>query len=325
MLKSWRNICNMKHRILISEAVAQNTIDFLTKNNIEVKFGSGLDENTIINEIADCDAVMVRVMKISKKILDKAPNLKIIAKHGVGFDSIDIEEAKKRNIPVVYSPGANAQSVAEHTMSLILGCARHLKEMNNVYADGDYGIKNKLSFYEIKDKTLLLIGFGNIARLVAKMAYYGFDMKVIAYDTNPVLNEVPKYVEIADELYDAIKTADFVSVHIPGNAENYHMIDYKFFEKMKSTAFLINTARGSIVNPVDLEEAIRGGKIAGAGLDVCEPEPAPKDSFLLSDNRVILTPHCGASSQESMIRMGIMAAQGVVDFFEGRELKHVVY
>lgn len=314
----------MKHKILISEKVAEETINMLEENHMEIKYGRGISENDVIEDIKDCDAVMVRVLPITKKVLDNAPNLKIIAKHGVGCDSIDIEEAHRRGIPVVYAPGSNSQSVAEHTMALILACARHLKETNLGYAKGDYQIKNRISFSEISGKTLSIIGFGNIAKMVAAMAYHGFNMRIVAYDTNPNISGIPEYVQICSDINEVFSMGDFVSVHIPGTSDNTGFINYDLLCKMKSTSFIINTSRGNVIDTNDLLRAIDNKIIAGAGLDVCDPEPAPVGSKLFTDPRIILTPHSAAASKESMINMGKIAAQGVIDFLGGKPPKYVI-
>lgn len=314
----------MKHKILISEMVAPETISLLEKNDVLIKYGKGLDEESIIEDIQECDAVMVRVMSITKNVLNHAPNLKIIAKHGVGCDSIDLVEAKVKGIPVVYAPGSNSLSVAEHTMALILACSRHLRETNIGYKNGDYEIKNKISLSEITGKTLSLIGFGNIAKIVARMAHFGFGMRVVVYDVQNIICDVPDYVHIYDDINMVCAMGDYISIHIPGTNENKHFVDYDLLCKMKSTAFLINTSRGTVVDSESLIRAIENGLIAGAGLDVCDPEPATVGSPLFTNPKILLTPHSAAASNESMIRMGEIAAQGVVDFFEGKKPKYIV-
>lgn len=313
----------MRHRILISEKVSPETIALLEKNDIEIKYGTGIDEKSVIEEIQDCDAVMVRVMPITKNVLEHAPNLKIIAKHGVGCDNIDLTEAYEKGIYVVYAPGSNSQSVAEHTMALMLACSRHLRETNIGYGNGDYGIKNSISFSEITGKTLSLIGFGNIARIVAKMAHFGFDMKIVAYDVKNCIDDVPEYVQICNDINKVCSMGDYISIHVPGTNENRHLFDYNLLCKMKSTAFLINTSRGMVVDSESLIKVIEEGIIAGAGLDVSDPEPAVAGSMLFTNPKILLTPHSAAASNESMIRMGRIAAQGVITFFEGKKPKYV--
>lgn len=309
-------------KILISEKVADETITFLENHNIEIKKGRGLDSKTICEDIVDCDAVMVRVMRIDREILNHAPKLKVIAKHGVGCDSIDYDAAKEYGIPIVYSPGSNSISVAEHTIALMLLCSHQIKHASIEYSKGNYAVKDSLAITEITGKTLGLIGCGNVALHVARMAYQGFDMKIIGFD--PYLNkEVPKYISFVDSVESLIAESDFISIHIPGNKENENFFDKKKLMLMKNNAFLINTARGDVVNTTDLLNSLQEKSISGAGLDVCNPEPVPSECELFSRDDVLLTPHIGAASKESMVRMGLMAAEGVVAVLNGRTPKWI--
>lgn len=313
---------NTMHRILITEEVAQETIEYLEKHGINVKRGSGLDEETIIRDIHDCDAVMVRVMRITRTVIENAPNLRIIAKHGVGCDSIDLSAADQRGIMVINTPGANTESVAEHTMALILACARNLRQANMEYSKGNYGIRDSLEICEISKKTLALVGFGQIAQEVAKKAYYGFNMRVIAYTHRKKDNSVPDYVEIYEDLCLLASEADFMSIHISGIEENRGFINFSLINRMKATAYIINTSRGFVVDTEALVSAVEAGRIAGAGLDVCDPEPVGNGSILFTNPRIILTPHCGAASRESMIRMGLQASEKVVGLFKKEDRRN---
>lgn len=313
----------MKHRILISEKVAQETIDLLIENDISIKYGNSLLEKDIIKDIQGCDAVITRTMPITQNIIESAPQLRIIAKHGVGCDAIDLNAARKNGIPVVYAPGSNSQSVAEHTMALVLACSRHLRETNMAYSRGNYNIKNSIEFSEITGKTLALIGFGNIARRVAKMAHFGFEMKIIAYDIKKNIINVPDYVNIYDDINTVCSQGDYICIHVPGTEQNKDLIDCELLEKMKNTAFLINTSRGTVVNSASLFSAVENHIIAGAGLDVSDPEPVNIGSPFFANPNIILTPHSAASSKESMIRMGKMAVQGILDYFAGKEPQYV--
>ncbi len=309
----------MKWRILISEPVAEEALTYLKKNDIEIKHGSSLDQEVVLKELYDCDAVMVRVMKITREMMIACPKLKVIAKHGTGCDSIDTVVAKELGIPVVFTPGANSRSVAELTMTLILSCAKQLRQISTEYAQGNPKIKNQVLITELAGKTLGLIGCGKIAQLVAGMACLGFNMRVIGFD--PFLRESdwPENIERSTDMEQLIRESDYVSLHIPATPENIGIISKREINWMKKGAFLINTARGQLVCHPDLIEALESGRIAGAALDVSDPEPLQPDSKLFSMKNVLLTPHCGASSAESMVRMGLLAAQGVVDVLNGRQ------
>lgn len=308
----------MKHRIYICEEVAPEVYDFFESHNVEVKKREQLDEETLIRELQDCDAVMVRTLKISRRVIEQCPGLKVIAKHGTGCDSIDVNAARENSIPIVYSPGANAQSVAEHTMALILACSKKLKLVGSAYASGDYYIKNCAQINEVCGKTLGLVGFGNIAKIVAKMAFYAFDMKLIIYDPYVDRRQLPSYIHVAEDISDLVSNADFVSIHIPLTASTKGLIDERILSCMKRSAVLINTSRGEVVDTKALEHAVDQRVIAGAGLDVSDPEPYVQ-GLLFDSPRVILTPHSAAATEEAMVRMGMMAAQGVLDVYSGNE------
>ncbi len=308
----------MRWKILISETVASEAIELLEKNDIEVKRGRGLDEKTVLEDLQDCDAVLVRVMKLTGDILKQCPKLKVIAKHGVGCDSIDIEAAKKLGIPIVFTPRANSRSVAEHTMALILACARQLRYSNLQYAAGNAKAKDTAGITELEQKTLALIGCGRIAQYVAKMAKFGFDMNVIGFDPFIQDGMWPETIIKYEKIDSLLKDADYVSIHVPATPSNTNLMSDEQFALMKPSAYLINTARGTIVDQNALVQALNDKVIAGAGLDVCEPEPAPQDSPLFENQRVILTPHAGAASMEAMVKMGLQSAQGVIDVLNGR-------
>lgn len=305
----------MKRRILICEEIAQEVKEFILQSNIDIKYGSSTNEENVIREISDCDAVLVRTLKITRDIIEHAPKLKVIAKHGVGCDSIDCVAAKEYGIPIVYTPGANAQSVAEHTISLMLACARSLRKANIEYEKGNYYVKNQLDIQEISGKKLGLVGCGNIAQKVAKIAKFGFDMDVMAYDKyNP---QFPDYISKYEKLEDLLAISDIVSVHIPGGEKNKNLFNYELFSLMKNSAIFINTARGDIVNTTDLIFALENNQIYAAGLDVTEPEPIKCDSQLFKNPNIIVSPHIGATSKEAMIRMGMECIKGVNDVFDG--------
>ena len=313
-----------KYKILINEEIAEEAVQFLLKNGIEIKRGTSCEEEAIIKEICDCDAVMTRRMRISRKILESASKLKVVAKHGEGYEMIDIDAATDLGIQVVYTPGANTNSVAEHTMALILACARQLRYTNIEYSKGNYGIKDIVCINELSGKRLGLVGFGKIARRVAQIAYYGFGMEVSFYD--PFVKNVtfPDNIAECEELETLMMDSDFVSIHVPASKETCGMIGDNEISLMKKSAYLVNTSRGEIVNQEVLVEAIKKEKIAGAGLDVCYPEPMFKESELFKLEQIILTPHCGAASKDAMKKMGLEAAKGVIDVLYGNKCKYPV-
>lgn len=311
-------------KVLIPEKVAPETIRFLQKKGYEVVLGTGLDEETLNQQLDDCVAIMVRVAKVTRKMMQDHPELKIIAKHGAGYDNIDIEAARELGRTVVYAPVANSLSVAEHAMTLILACAKRLKKVQHGYAGGDYFVKHHAFGMDIHGKTLGLIGFGRIGNMVGQMAHFGFGMNVIYFD--PFLPEErrPEYASHVETMEEVLAKADFVSLHLPLTPENRKIIGKAAFETMKETAYLINTSRGGIVDYDALQRALEEGIIAGAGLDVTDPEPLPQDHALFRFDDVIVTPHSAASTLDSMVRMGIDAAEGIDDVLNGRTPRYRV-
>ncbi|HWP51147.1 MAG TPA: hydroxyacid dehydrogenase [Clostridia bacterium] len=309
----------MAYKVLIPEVVAEDGIRYLKELGYEVKRGRGTDKMLLLEDICDCDAVIVRVAVIDREIMEKSPRLKVIAKHGAGYDNIDTRAAAERRIRVVYAPTANSHSVAEHTMALILACAKQIPFMAREYQKGDPGVKDRHLNREIQGKCLGLIGLGRIGTSVAKMATRGFDMDVVAYDPYLPKDRVPHGVRLVDNREVLLSQADYVSIHVPATPENVKSMSSREFKLMKSDAVLINAARGQIVDEEALFCAIRDGEIAGAGLDVNDPEPARPENPLFQLDGVILTPHCAGSTKEAMVRMVMDAATGIHEVLTGKE------
>ena len=228
-------------------------------------------------------------------MLDQCPNLKAIAKYGVGVDNIDMEYAQKKGIKVSRTIGSNSLSVAEHAMGLIFTLAKNTYSAVQDVKNGNW---NKVYGFELQGKTIGIIGFGNIGKNLARLAQ-GMNMKVMAYDAMPIDTEYAEKNHIMIAEYEQLlKESDVISVHMPLTAETKDMIDKKAFAIMKSNAIVINAARGGIINEADLYEALMNKRIAGAGFDVFTQEP-PKDSPLLKLNNFILTPHTASKTKEA--------------------------
>lgn len=274
--------------------------------------------------IEGCDGVIVRGTRFTERIMASSSKLRVVCKHGVGVENIDINAAKRIGLRVLNTPVANYISVAEQTMLLILGCAKRFRIMQNASINGDYTIRARIFTDEVYGKTLGLIGFGRIGSALASIAINGFRMKVIAYD--PFLPEGSDFesVQLTKDREKVFKQSDFVSLHLPFNLETKKSVGAKEFDLMKPTAFLINASRGAIVDEAALIEALENKVIAGAGLDVTESEPPQEDNPLLRMENVVLTPHNAASTTDAMARMSLHVAQGIDDFFSGRIPQWVV-
>jgi len=295
-------------KILVADKISDEAIKML-KEKHEVVF-SELDPKGLLNEIEKYDALVIRSRtKVTKEVIKKGKNLKVIGRAGVGVDNIDVPEATKRKIPVVNAPGGATVSVAELTFAHMLSLARNLSKSDKTMKNGEWE-KKTLKGTELCDKTLGLIGSGRIGTEVGKMAI-AFGMKVIVYD--PYLSKETaeeQGFELAD-LDSLLKNSDFISIHTPLTDETKKMIDEKEFKKMKNTAFIVNCARGGIIDENALYKSLKEGKIRGAALDVYENEP-PKNSPLLTLDNIVFTPHIGASTKEAQIRAGTITAEQVL-------------
>ena len=306
-------------KILIIQPIHQEGIKLLQNNSeYEYEIVENTDINFLKNKIKDCDGVSIRTANLSGEVIDAGENLKIISRHGVGYDNIDLEASKKKNITLAITATANAVAVAEHVMFMIL----NISKMGNMYDEtvknGNFNERNKLpKTVELWNKNILIAGFGRIGKALIKRCL-GFEMNVFIYDPyvseETIKNQGGKKVE---NLIKASMDMDIVSLHIPLNEETKNIINYELLKSMKKNCIIINAARGGILNEVDLDRALNEGLIFGAGLDVFETEPPSKNNPLLKNKKVFLSPHAAAFTEECMTRMGKETIQNIIDFFDG--------
>ncbi|MCS6780127.1 MAG: hydroxyacid dehydrogenase [Geminicoccaceae bacterium] len=276
------------------------------------------DDAAIDAALAQAKAVIVRTAPLSARRIAAAPRLEVIAKHGVGVDNIDLAAARARGIPVTVTASANATSVAEFAFAQMLALAKQLARMDAAVRAGDWAARNRPGPIELAGKTLLVVGFGRIGTRVARRAL-AFEMRVLVHD--PFLS--PARVreagcEPADELDAALPNADVLSLHCPLTAATRGMIDAARLARLRPTAFLINTARGGLVDETALAEALRAHRLAGAALDVFAREPLPADDPLRDCPNLLLSPHVAGVSAESARQMALEAAENVLAGLEGR-------
>ncbi len=281
------------------------------------EYGGEQDDRKITEEEAirllqGVDALIAGGIKMTRKVLDSTDRLKIIARRGVGFDSVDLQAATDRGIVVTTTPGAITHAVADFTFGLMLTVARNIHQADTAIRAGKWLV---LMGTELWNKTLGIIGLGRIGKAVTKRAR-GFEMHILAYDVYQdeafAREHGVKYVS----LEELLQASDFVSINAPLSSDTSHLINEKTLRLMKPTAFLINTARGGLVDEQALIHALQNKQIAGAGLDVFEKEPLP-DSPLRTLENVVLTSHLAGYSREGMQAAGMMAAQNVVTVLEG--------
>jgi len=307
--------------VLIAEELSPATLNELG-DGFEIRNCDGADRTQLLKEIATANAILVRsATKVDAQVIAAAPNLKIIARAGVGLDNVDIPAATTAGVLVVNAPTSNIVSAAELAVGLLLASARNIVPANLALKNGKWA-RSKFGGVELQDKTVGIIGMGKIGLLVAKRLA-GFDMKLVAYD--PYVKQAPaggpeiKMVEL-DEL---LKVSDFITIHIPKTAETTGLLGKAAFSQVKPTVHIINAARGGVVDEDALFEALIQGQVAGAGLDVYATEPAT-DSPLFALDQVVATPHLGASTEEAQEKAGIAVAQSVVAFFSGNEVPGAV-
>jgi D-3-phosphoglycerate dehydrogenase len=313
----------MAIRVLLPQPILPVGYDFLRKHGYEVVEGRGFTEEDIIADIGSCDALIVRTAKITAKIFDAASNLKILARHGAGYDGVDLEAARRNGVLVCTAGDANSISVAELAIFYMLYCSRNFKKVEQNYLKDYRYAKMGIPKTELEGKTLGLIGLGNIGRLVAQKAALGFDMKVLAYDPF-ARGKLPNYIHMINDRDEIFRQSDYISLHVPATKDTIHSVSNHEFGLMKKTAFLINTARGSIVDESALVRALERGEIAGAGLDVLDKEPLDPENPLVKMENVLTAPHIGGATQEAASRSSLACTRAIDDFFSGRIPQFVV-
>jgi D-3-phosphoglycerate dehydrogenase len=302
-------------KIYILDAFHKAGVEYAQKHFEVVRW----DDPKVKNWIDDADGVMVRMTRVTGPDIERSKKVKVICKQGVGYDSIDIEAARKRGIPVLRSPGVNSEAVAEMAMTLALTVARRVAESDSKLRAGAPVERPNLLGIEMWQKTVGVVGMGNIGTRVARKWRGAFDAKIVAYDPYvPADRWSDLEHERASTLESLLRKSDLVSVHVPLTSETDGFIGREQLKAMKPAAILVNTSRGGIVNEKDLYDALKGGTIFGAGLDVFEVEPPPKDHPLLSLYNVAATPHTAGNTRETQEKSALHVAMQVVDILQGK-------
>ena len=307
----------MAYKVLISDKIEEACTDIFDRRGLAYDVKTGLSPEELEQIIGAYDAQVVRsATKVTASVLTKgkAGNLKIVARAGAGLDNIDTEAAASLGIKVVNTPGLNANAVAELTISYCFILARRLSEAAAGVKSGLWE-KKSLTGSEIMGKTLGLVGFGHIGRLVAQKAH-GLGMKVIAYDPVVPADIIQKFGAYPGTIDTVFKEGDFVSLHLPQEKDTLNIINEKVLKKFKKSAFLINCARGGLVDENALYDALATGEIAGAAADVFQKEP-PQDNPLLKLPNFVASPHIGASTIEAQLGVAKKAAELVAEYLEG--------
>jgi phosphoglycerate dehydrogenase-like enzyme len=271
--------------------------------------------------ISPAHGVIASAAHYSAAVFDRAPSLRVIARTGIGVETVDLEAATDRGIAVCNVPDGPTISTGEHTVALILAVAKSLKTSAARLRAGEEDLYAGHEAIELAGTTLGLVGYGRISRLVARVAF-AMDMHVIAYD--PYLEADAFDVERADGLQDLLKQSDCVSIHVPLSGATRHLFDADALASMKPGSMLINTSRGGVVDQDALLAAITGGHLFGAGLDVTDPEPLPTDHPLLHHDRIVVTPHVASGTRAGKRRIFATAVAEVARVLDGRDPHHLV-
>lgn len=315
----------MSYKVLIPQDISDTGKNFLREHGYELLITGRTELSDLCRDVRDCNAILARTCPYPAEVFCCAPKLKCIARHGSGYDNVDVEAASRAGVYVCTTPDAPVISVAEHTMLLILACARNLPHINTQTHNGNWSCRNEARGYELYGKILGIIGFGSIGRTVARMAHFGFGMRVLGYSRSmPSDKAFLAYAEHTSCLDEVLEQADILSVHLPSTPQTKGMFNKACFSKMKKGSIFINTSRGDIAAEADLYEALKSRHLHMAALDVFAQEPCTLSNPLLTLDNLIATPHNAALTYEAMDRMGLMAAEEIHRVLSGQEPRHPV-
>ncbi len=314
------------YKVAIIENIHQDGINLLKENpDFEFEIIEDTSEENLIKVLPKFDACTLRVSKLNEKIMSNCKNLKVISRHGVGYDNVDLNYIKKNNITLLITATANAVAVAEHVIYMMLSISKGNNQFDQEVRTGNFK-KNASSIktLELFNKEILVVGFGRIGQSLIKRCK-GFEMKVKIYD--PFINK--KIIEELggqkiENLEEGLKNCDYLSLHVPLNKDTKNLIDYSKLKNMKREAIVINTARGGIINEDDLNKALNENIIFGAGLDVFEKEPIDKNNPLLNNKKMLLSPHSATFTDECKSRMSLETTKNIIDFFDNKIDKSMI-
>lgn len=313
-----------KFKVLLFEDINPKGKEVLEKG-AKIKIADSLEEEYLLNEARDVDGIIIRANgKITRKIIENAPKLKVIGRHGVGIEQIDIQAATDNNIQVVNTPNANYESVAEQTIGFMIAISKKMREADIAARKLDWNARYHLIGQELYGKTLGVIGFGKIGRRVAEISILAFNMPILYYDKFEYKTFEEKYKNCKKVLLvDLLKNSDYISINVPYFPELHHLIGEREINLMKNSAYIINTSRGALWDENALYQALKIGKISGAATDVYEEEPFKGGTKLRELDNMIFSPHMAAHTKEALVCMSLVA-EDVIAVLEGKEPKYPV-
>ncbi|MBW1995515.1 MAG: hydroxyacid dehydrogenase [Deltaproteobacteria bacterium] len=307
---------NSRFKILMYEQIHEKGTELL-KEKCDLVYADSFEEDRLIDLAKDVDGIIIRANgTVTRRLIESSAKLKVIGRHGVGLEAIDLQTAKNRAVKVVYTPTANMESVAEHFVALALMLAKKIRLADIALRNGQWQARYELIGTELRDKTLGVMGFGRIGQQTARICHFGFGMKVLYFDVldYPETEKELGATKVSKEIL--FSEADFISINLPLLPATRHVINADLLRLMKRTAFIVNMARGPVWKEEDVVEVLKEKRISGVGSDVYESEPPPKDHPLFQMDTFVGTPHMSAHTEESMIRMS-MVAEDVLAVLEG--------
>ena len=314
-----------KYKVLVVQGLHEQGLEML-KQRSDIEFNVLLsdDENEILEAAKDVNGITVRTAQITEKIINSSKNLQVISRHGVGYDSINLKSLNNKKIPLTIAAHSNMISVSEQAMFFLLALNKNVFYYDDFTRKGDWTNRWDVKAWDLAGKNIMVIGFGRIGSNFVKRAL-AFDMNVYVYDPYIDHEKIKKSGAIPIQNFkNNLSKMDAITLHCPKNEETTNLFTKKEFQTMKKNAFIINCARGGILNEDDLYEALLNEKIAGAGLDVFDVEPTPSSNLLFKLKNVILSPHIAGVTVESTVRMATETVQNVLDVFDNKVNKSVI-
>ena len=306
-------------KVLVIQNIHESGIELLKNNpNFEYEIFEDVNE-TLKKNIVECDAISIRTKKLSDELINSAKNLRIISRHGVGYDNVGLKSTKQKNITLAITASANAVTVAEHVIFMLLNISKRKNMYDETVKSGNFIQRNKLpKTIELWNKNILIAGFGRIGKALIKRCL-GFEMNVFVFDPFVSNDVIQKHGGTkVEKIEDACTNMDAISLHMPLNENTKNLINYDLIKTLKKNCIIINASRGGIVNENDLDRALNENLIFGAGLDVFEIEPPDENNPLLKNTKAFLSPHSATFSEECTKRMGLETIQNIVDYFDDK-------
>lgn len=313
-------------KVLVNKPIHPSALAMLrAQAEVLTPFEAPATEVTELLSTADA-LLLCAGFSVGEGELRRSPGLRVIGRHGVGLDNVDLRAATQRGIPVVYTPYGPTESTAEHAFLLMMAAARQLSRLDRAVRVGRFDIRNaaEVTGIELRGKRLGVIGFGRIGRRLAEMCRAALDMQVYVYDPFLPATAIAEWgATPVQELEMLAAQVDVLTIHVPATDESHHLIDEHILQAMRSTAILVSAARGSVVDEAALVRALQAGTIYGAGIDVYDPEPPAPDNPLFQIDRIVLTPHVASKTEEGRVLMGKTVVQDILAVLDGRRPEYL--